>query len=227
MSPGARVVRAPDPTRYCGGAHQPQPRGLGEVEAGTLSTLEMGAIAITAMAAAPIVARLSPLRFALVGVVLAVAAQLASAFVEPYWKVAGAAPWSTRPRRGHNLRALYAGRPSAALTCSDRTGDLAQFGRVAWHSPGREKRRKSARMAPGSVVRCHLAGGVAPTRSCGGGNQPLSPRLPAPDRRRGAVTWITPGDTRSPRRWRRGAPGSRCVPRLGRRPRHARENAGT
>ena len=69
---------------------------------------------------------------------------------------------------------------------SDRTGDLAQFGRVAWHSPGREKRRKSARMAPGSVVRCHLAGGVAPTRSCGGGNPaPLPPRLSAPDRRRG------------------------------------------
>ena len=117
--------------------------------------------------------------------------------------------------------------PIQSCVCSDRTGDLAQFGRVAWHSPGREKRRKSARMAPGSVVRCHLAGGVAPTRSCGGGNQPLFPRLPAPDRRRGTVTWITPGDTRSPRRWRRGAPGSCCVPRLGRRPRHARENAGT
>ena len=30
------------------------------------------------------------------------------------------------------------------------------------------------------VVRCHLAGGVAPTRSCGGGNQPLSPPAPRP-----------------------------------------------
>ena len=87
-------------------------------------------------------------------------------------------------RRQHDTRIEHPTRRSNELTSScfdvglagatfDNSVGLRVEYPLAWHSPGREKRRKSARMAPGSVVRCHLAGGVAPTRSCGGGNQPL------------------------------------------------------
>ena len=76
----------------------------------------------------------------------------------------------------------HATRPKCAVV---RDGG-GLIGQVIWHSsdglhgtvPGAKNGENRPEWRPEvslGVVRCHLAGGVAPTRSCGGGNQPLSP----------------------------------------------------
>ena len=76
-------------------------------------------------------------------------------------------------------------------TSAVEAGRLGLIGRHDWHDsdglhgtvPGAKNGENRPEWRPEvsfGVVRCHLAGGVAPTRSCGGGNQPLSPPAPRP-----------------------------------------------
>ena len=59
--------------------------------------------------------------------------------------------------------------PGAAVIGTVRTG---LHGTVPGAKNGENRPEWRPEVSFG-VVRCHLAGGVAPTRSCGGGNQPL------------------------------------------------------
>ena len=59
--------------------------GLSEVQAGALVTLEICAVAVTAMLVAPFMTRLSAVRMAQAGVLLALAMQFASILLDSFW----------------------------------------------------------------------------------------------------------------------------------------------